>query len=86
MNRPLLGRDPNFERDVKTIRNEDKTDMLLRRHPFDQAMTKQRTFDEYAAAIELMFEVCPQAQWAPIMGRLSRKLVKRIQYFHSKER
>lgn len=78
MAKDLLGA---VETDMKQIRHNAQEVAILRRCPFHEAPTRAAALNQFSAAIRLLFEIVPEGQWAAVMGRLDRKLIKRMHYF-----
>lgn len=78
--RPTIGGLPS-DTEVKRIRNSDHEDTILRMYPFDQQRSLRATMEIYNLAIIYMFDKTPDRFLEAVMGRLSRKLIKRVKHF-----
>lgn len=83
--RGLIGGIADHDLILTQLKNGDQEYVVLRRHPFHEAPTRAAMFQQYALAVRFMFEYVPEDQWLPVMGRFSRKLVKRNHYFEQQE-
>lgn len=64
---------------AKQVCNGEEEELVLRRFPFHEAMTEQAVLTMHANAVRYMFQVVPGRQHLAVLGRFSRKLVKRMQ-------
>ena len=84
--RGLIGGIPDLKVTMKQIHNTDQEHVVLLRFPFHEGMTRQSVFNTYRYAVQLMFEIVPEKHHLAVMGRFSRKLVKRIHQLQEQER
>lgn len=82
MGKGLIGGIANHDVVLKQIHNGDYEDVVLRRFPFHESVTRTACFARYNDAIQYMFQKVPAQYHEALMGRFSRKLIKRIQFFN----
>lgn len=77
MTRGLIGGIADHDVTMTQLHNGNQEDVVLRRFPFHEAMTRQAMFTQHRYAVQYMFEIVPEEHWVAVLGRLSRKLTKR---------
>lgn len=83
MKRGLIAGIPGREVTMKQIQNTEEEFAVLKRFPFHEAVTKQSLLTLYGNAVRLAFDIVPQEKQIAVLGRFSRKLVKRMRYFEN---
>ncbi|BCM95144.1 hypothetical protein [Burkholderia phage FLC6] len=83
MGRGLIGGIADHDVTMTQLHNGTHEDAVLRRFPFHEAMTRPAALTQYRYAVQYMFEIVPEEHWAAVMGRFSRKLVKRYKQLES---
>jgi hypothetical protein len=85
MKRGLIGGIIDVDVTMKQLHNGDQEYVVLRRFPFHEAATRASAMHLHAQAVRYMFQIVPDDQWVAVMGRFSRKLIKRMHYFKKQE-
>lgn len=82
MGKGLIAGIANIDVTLKQLHNADHEDVVLRRFPFHECVTRTACFTMYNDAVQYMFQKVPEKYHEALMARFSRKLIKRIQFFN----
>lgn len=74
----LYKRQPSGDPGLVAVHNAQYEEKVLKMYPFPIQRNATLVLEEYAGAVAYMFEKVPKRFHTAILGRFSRKLVKRM--------